>query len=132
MNELGRRVGNDGLVYESWVDRQIREAIERGEFDDLPGAGKPLQLSDDPDWWIKQKIAREDLEGLLPTPLALKREAERIELTLAEVRTEAEARAIVEDLNARIKEYYLGLDQGPRVVIGLVDLASVLGRWRER
>lgn len=28
--------------YESVVDRQIRQARERGEFDNLPGMGKPL------------------------------------------------------------------------------------------
>ncbi|MEV4218944.1 DUF1992 domain-containing protein [Nonomuraea sp. NPDC049725] len=45
-----------GMQFESWVDRQIREAQERGEFDDLPGAGKPLPGADKPydeHWWIK-------------------------------------------------------------------------------
>ena len=37
---------------ESLVERRIREAVERGDFDDLPGAGKPLDLRDagDPEW----------------------------------------------------------------------------------
>jgi hypothetical protein len=35
--------------YESPADRAIREAMERGEFDDLPGAGKPLTNLGDPD-----------------------------------------------------------------------------------
>ena len=30
------------IVFESAIDRQIREAQERGEFDNLPGRGKPL------------------------------------------------------------------------------------------
>jgi hypothetical protein len=38
------------------VEKQIREAQERGEFDNLPGAGKPLRGidadRDDPDWWV--------------------------------------------------------------------------------
>lgn len=34
--------------WESWIDQQIREAQERGEFDDLPGKGKPLDLSRNP------------------------------------------------------------------------------------
>jgi hypothetical protein len=41
------------MPYESWVDRQIREAIERGEFDNLPGQGKPikgLNGRDDENW----------------------------------------------------------------------------------
>ncbi len=34
--------------WESWVDQQIREAQERGEFDNLPGMGKPLDLTPNP------------------------------------------------------------------------------------
>lgn len=34
--------------WESCVDQQIRDAQERGEFDDLPGAGKPLDLTPNP------------------------------------------------------------------------------------
>lgn len=47
--------------YESFQDRLVREAIERGEFDNLAGAGKPLSMRHlgDPDWWIKDKIERE-------------------------------------------------------------------------
>jgi DnaJ family protein C protein 28 len=33
---------------ESWIDQQIREAQERGEFDNLPGKGKPLDLTPNP------------------------------------------------------------------------------------
>jgi DnaJ family protein C protein 28 len=34
--------------WESWIDQQIREAQERGEFDNLPGKGKPLDLTPNP------------------------------------------------------------------------------------
>lgn len=30
------------------VEQRLSEAVSRGEFDDLPGAGKPLALDDDP------------------------------------------------------------------------------------
>ena len=51
------------------ADRQIRNAIERGEFDNLPGAGKPLDLPDhhDPDWWLKNLMKREGLVMLPPS-----------------------------------------------------------------
>jgi predicted flavoprotein YhiN len=42
-----------------WIDRQIREARERGEFDNLPGTGKPLPDLDKPydeNWWVRQKL----------------------------------------------------------------------------
>jgi hypothetical protein len=34
-------------TWESLVDRQIREAMEEGKFDDLPLTGKPLPLEDE-------------------------------------------------------------------------------------
>jgi hypothetical protein len=38
--------------------------MEQGEFDHLAGAGQPLRNLDghyDPDWWLKQKLQREEL-----------------------------------------------------------------------
>ncbi len=35
-----------GKQYSDYIDEQIRDAQERGEFDNLPGAGKPLSLDD--------------------------------------------------------------------------------------
>src|SRR5437868_12990496 len=36
------------LVLELLAERKIEEAVARGEFDDLPGAGQPLELDEDP------------------------------------------------------------------------------------
>jgi Domain of unknown function (DUF1992) len=33
------------MSFQKNVDEKIREAIERGEFDNLPGKGKPLDLN---------------------------------------------------------------------------------------
>ncbi len=42
------------------VERQIKEAVARGEFDDLPGAGRPLaDLDPDPEWWAKRFVRSE-------------------------------------------------------------------------
>jgi hypothetical protein len=46
------------------AENRIREAIENGEFDDLPGLGKPIPDIDepyDPMWWVKQWFRREKL-----------------------------------------------------------------------
>lgn len=127
-----RRPRDDGPVpYESWIDRQIREAMERGAFDNLPGAGKPLNLDDDPQWWLKSKIADEDLAALLPTPLALRREVEALNDTLAVVSDEREVRALLTDLNQRIRQSYLRPHDGPRVVVGVVDVEATVARWRQ-
>jgi hypothetical protein len=48
----------------SLVERRIREAMDRGEFDNLPGAGKPipdLDVDYDPAWWVRKWVQRERL-----------------------------------------------------------------------
>jgi hypothetical protein len=46
------------------VERQIQEAMDRGEFDNLPGAGEPIEGIDrpyDPSWWAKEWVRRNRL-----------------------------------------------------------------------
>jgi hypothetical protein len=59
-----------GVDFGTWVERKIREAAERGAFDNLPGAGKPIPDLDTPHdelWWIKRKLREEGLAHLPPT-----------------------------------------------------------------
>ncbi len=47
------------VAWESWVERKIRESMERGEFDNLPGQGQPLpDLARPYDelWWLRKKL----------------------------------------------------------------------------
>ena len=120
------------VAFESWIDRQIREAIERGEFDNLPGAGKPLAGLDDPDenWWIKRKLERENLRPPLPTSLGLRKEVAQIRQSVSEVRTEDQVREIVEDLNVRILDARRRGVDGPKIVIPTVDVERVVDDWR--
>ena len=67
-----------GIGWESWVERQIREAQERGEFDDLPGHGKPLDDVDrsrDEMWWVRKKLRREKV-SYSPPALSLRVEVD--------------------------------------------------------
>src|SRR5438477_12404418 len=96
----------DASRFESLIDRQIRAAKERGEFDDLPGAGKPLpdrgELYDE-DWWLKDLARREELAGGIPATLRLRREVEDLPQALPRFRTEDAVRRAVADLNERIE-----------------------------
>ncbi len=121
--------------YESWIDRQIREAQERGEFDNLRGAGEPLKgLGGRPDenWWVKGLMEREGLRPPLPGSLLLRKEVAEIGDLVADCTTEAQVREIAEDLHRRIlTSRRRGID-GPRIVIPDVDVERVVRDWRER
>ena len=118
--------------YESAVDKAIRDAQERGEFDNLPGAGKPLQIRNpnDPDWWVRDFIEREKIELPLPTSLALKREAERLPGELLELRTEQLVRERIEDFNDRVLEARRRPPDGPPVFVRTFDVEAQVEKWR--
>ncbi|WP_231933461.1 DnaJ family domain-containing protein [Micromonospora coxensis] len=126
-----------GMVdgWEAAVEAQIRSAQQRGEFDNLPGAGKPIPgrgLPYDESWWIKSFLEREALptDLLLPTPLQLRRKAERVPDEVRDLPTEESVRAFVAVLNAEIIAW-LRNPSGPRVVVRPVDADAVVRRWRE-
>lgn len=121
--------------FESWIDRQIREAAERGEFENLPGAGKRIKGLDgrnDENWWIKGLIERENITGVLPGPLLLRKEVAEIGDTVADCRTETAVREIVADLNARIVDSRRRGVDGPNIFIRTVDVERVVREWQGR
>jgi hypothetical protein len=121
--------------YESWVERRIREAQERGEFDNLPGAGKPLPAFPDPadeNWWVKGLIEREqlDMSAALPPQLALRKEAQELPSLVMRERSEQAVRDLLEDFNARVRELWRRPMEGPLVVVRTVDVERIVARWR--
>ncbi|MFD4183025.1 DUF1992 domain-containing protein [Rhodococcus sp. NPDC058514] len=123
------------VPFESWVERQIRLAQERGEFDNLPGAGKPIpHLGDDDElWWVKNKLRAEGLstEALLPPSLQLRREVQRLPDTIADLPTEQSVRDVVAELNRRIADY-LRAPSAPVVPVHRVDADALMSIWRAR
>jgi hypothetical protein len=117
-----------------FVDLEVRRAIERGEFDNLPGAGKPLKLPDrhDPDWWIKQFVERENISGVAPPAIMLRTEDARLDEVLDEEVTEEGVRRTVADFNRRVVEARRQLQGGPPVVTPTRDVDAEVDRWRER
>ncbi|MBK1782717.1 J-domain-containing protein [Prauserella cavernicola] len=126
-----------GVDFESWVEKQIREAQERGEFEDLPGAGKPLPGRDRPveeQWWLRDYLRREGLpaDALLPTPLQLRKEVEQLPDTVASLASETAVRDTISALNRRIANW-LRSGTGPRVHVVPVDDAAadeLVETWR--
>jgi DnaJ homologue, subfamily C, member 28, conserved domain len=119
--------------YESWVERQVREAIERGEFDNLPGAGQPipdLNGRDEDNWWVKRFLEREKLPMPLPASLALRKEVAELPQELTEVPDEDAVRQIIGNLNQRIRDSHRRRVDGPPVVVALVDVEATVAEWR--
>lgn len=124
----------DGRI-ERRVEREIREADERGDFADLPGAGKPLPGAGETlpeDWWLRDKMRRENPgAGVLPTTLRLRKEAQDIGAKVAKLRTETAVRQAVSDLNDEIRRARLGPVDGPPVALHTVDAEAVVRDWRQ-
>ncbi|KJK41359.1 molecular chaperone DnaJ [Streptomyces variegatus] len=124
-----------GVDFESWVDKQIRDAKARGEFDQLPGAGKPLppdvESAYDELWWVKRKLAREGF-SVLPPALALRKEAEdALEAALA-APSERIVRKIIDEINPKIRDMMFKPPPGPPLGKKPYDVEDVVRQWRER
>jgi hypothetical protein len=117
-----------------WVDLQIQEAMKRGEFDNLPGAGKPIKglgTEHDPDWWLKKLVEREKI-SVLPPALQLRKDDAELDARLDRHTAESEVRRELEDFNARVmRARYTPVD-GPPLVTMPRDVDTEVDAWRER
>ncbi|WP_407319996.1 DUF1992 domain-containing protein [Isoptericola halotolerans] len=117
-----------------WVDTVVDQAIRRGEFDDLPLQGKPLPGiggTQDPDWWLKNMVEREQITGVLPAA-QLRAEHSAMDETLDREHDEQRVREIVADFNARVIDARRQLTGGPPVVTPTRDVEREVSRWRQR
>ncbi|GAA2732713.1 DUF1992 domain-containing protein [Streptomyces nogalater] len=124
-----------GVPFDSWADRQIRDAQGRGEFEGLPGAGAPLPAEVDSTydelWWVKRKMAREGL-AFLPPALALRKEAEDALAAAYAAPSERIARKLIEDVNVRIRDMMFKPPPGPPLGKKPYDVEEVVRQWRQR
>jgi hypothetical protein len=121
------------MPVETWIDWQIRQAQERGELDNLPGAGKPLpKRQGGTVEWVVQKLREEnhDTSALLPPSLAIPKEVAALPDRLAKIRTEQEVRDIVEEINKRILGVHRAPQVGPLLRMGPLDIGEVVKDWR--
>jgi Domain of unknown function (DUF1992) len=115
--------------WESAIDKQIREAQERGDFDNLPGTGKPLPDLNQPydeNWWVKGLLKREN-EASPSALLALRKEIESLPERLQKLTLESSVKEIVTDLNKRIRKVATEED----ATLTTVDVEKALAAWRE-
>ena len=119
---------------QTWVDLQIRQAIDRGDFDDLPGAGKPIEglgEEHDPDWWIKRLVEREHLV-VLPPSIQLRKDDAALDDLLDAQAGERAVREVVEDFNARVLRARYQIPVGPPLITQPRDVEETVAQWRAR
>lgn len=129
-----RRLQESDEVWEI-ATSAIDAAVARGDFDNLAYAGKPipgLGGTNDPDWWIKGLMQREQVSGLGPPALMLRKEDSELEATMDATVSEARVRELLADFNARIIEARRQLLGGPPVITRLRDIDAEVAAWRAR
>jgi hypothetical protein len=121
-----------GLRFETWIDRQVREGIDHGRFDNLPGTGKPIPGIDRPhddSWWVKEKLRRERVSVLPPT-LALRKEVEEARRRASQADSEVLARRIVEEINEKIRDAIVRPLAGPPLNLVPLNVERTMACWR--
>jgi hypothetical protein len=122
-----------GMSFETWVGQQISQAMARGDFEHLPGAGKPLKDLDGTAYdWAVAKARREGVEtaAMLPPGLALRRERDELPARVAGLTSEAQVRAVAEDYNDRVQAFWRRPQESRwSPVPGLADVEALVAGW---
>lgn len=128
-----------GMSFETWIDSQITRARDSGAFENLPGAGRPLPKRDRErtsfDWaldWARRESGDDPsvVVGMLPAGMALRRERDLLPAAVTRLATEAQARALAEDYNQRVRDFWRKPQFTPDVVPGLADVEALVAHWR--
>src|SRR5437868_6329214 len=117
------------------ADRRIEEAMQDGKFDNLAGAGKPLNLEPMPAdegarmmWWMLRIMKHNDFT---PHEVAWRKTIDRLKDELAEARDESRVVQLVSQINElACKVNTLGTNALKTAIVG-VSLEIELARLRE-
>lgn len=94
---------------EKLIEKRIREAMERGAFDNLPGSGQPIDLSEyfatPEDVRLGYKLLKD--ANVVPEELELLREAGALKEELAGCSTDDEKRRVRKSLEEKLLKYNL-------------------------
>lgn len=134
---MERKPGSQGMspeVQRGLVERRIQEAMERGEFDNLPGAGKPLRIEEPPvlnsDLWWALKILKQ--ANFVPDEVRWRKQIDELRARMHGVRDEEELRQVVREMNELIEKLSgMGTNRIPMTWMKL-DEEKAAAEWRRR
>ncbi|MEU6133335.1 DUF1992 domain-containing protein [Nocardioides sp. NPDC047086] len=115
------------------ADFQVRKAIARGDFEDLPGSGEPIDLPDqhDPEWWVRKLVEREHVV-LLPPSIQLRKDDAALDEHLDQLADENAVRREIDDFNARVIRARYEPPAGPPLITMPRDPDTTVAAWAER
>jgi len=87
--------------FEKIVEERIRMALKNGDFDNLPGAGKPLEIADDSHIPEDLRLAYKILKNAdcLPPEVEIRKEIQKTEDLLAGMSDTAQKYRVIKKLN---------------------------------
>jgi hypothetical protein len=93
-------------AFEKIVERKIKEAQEKGVFDNLPGSGHPVDLEDDSHVPDDLRIAYKVLKNAdcLPPEIQLRKEIRQMEDLLESIPDEKEKYRQIKRINFKIMQ----------------------------
>src|SRR3954471_17771048 len=123
-----------GMSSGDWIETLLRQAQLEGKFDGVANAPDPMagvdpDAPDDDDWWLKKLVQRENLT-VMPESLALRKEISDLRGALHLIGDEAELRARLAALNARIVDANLANTSVIASDLAPLDVERVVAQWR--
>ena len=116
--------------FQKIVEKRIKEAAEKGEFDDLPGKGKPLDLDDDSripeDCRLAYKILKN--ANCLPPELELKKEIRQLEDMLDDLPDEKERYRLMKKINLKIMKLNMMGHKSPNLEENQVYYGKIIDK----
>ena len=102
-------------IYDA-VEEKIREAIERGDFDNLPGKGKPLDLTDWRNTPAEMRMAYSVLKssGYTPPEVSIKNEIAELKALIKQTTDQQERIRLINKLNAAMTHYSIRMEKSRR------------------
>ncbi|MCK9985985.1 MAG: hypothetical protein AzoDbin1_02457 [Azoarcus sp.] len=121
MPRRDQRATDMASIFDILAEQRIADAIRRGDFDRLPGAGKPLVFDDEPFQSPEQRMANRILKnaGFVPQEVLLRREIAALREALAHAGEGGEGEAADDTEKAHIRR---------RLGMLIVTLGSLLRR----
>jgi Domain of unknown function (DUF1992) len=112
------------------IERKIKEAQEKGEFDNLPGKGEPLKLEDDSGVPEDLRMAYKILKNAdcLPPEIELKKEIRQMEDMLAGIPDEKERYRLIKKINLKITRLNMMGRKSPLLEADQVYYGKVLDK----